>query len=264
MERIVRIYTLSDPRDNQIRYVGKTVKKLKDRFMDHLSESERGIKTYKCNWVRKLLKEDVIPEINLLDEVIEEDWVFWETYWISQMKEWGFRLTNQTNGGEGTHGYKLSKEQRKKMSVHRKGKSIPWLNNGKPRTEEHIKNLSESCKGRISEKKGKTYEELYGKEKADTLKKKLTDTHTGVFSGSSHPRFNKHHTQETKDKLSLRFSIPVVQLDLEDNYINEYPSIKIAGETVGIKSGICLCCKGKQRQAGGFKWKYKKDFDNEN
>ena len=69
------IYTLIDPRDNQVRYVGKT------------------------NNIKRLIRNDYKPIIEILDEVDEAEWEFWEKYWICQFKAWGFDLVNATDGG---------------------------------------------------------------------------------------------------------------------------------------------------------------------
>ena len=37
--------------------------------------------------------------INNLWNHFENNWQFWETYWIAQFKNWGFNLTNLTSGG---------------------------------------------------------------------------------------------------------------------------------------------------------------------
>lgn len=53
-------------------------------------------------------------------------------------------------------------------------------------------------------------------------------------------------------------SKPVIQYDLQGNYINEYPSIREAQRQTGI-TAIDKVCKGVQNrtQAGGYKWRYK-------
>jgi hypothetical protein len=55
----------------------------------------------------------------------------------------------------------------------------------------------------------------------------------------------------------------VVKLDLEGNYINEYPSITKAAESLdGNKiNGIYLTCIGKRNKAGKFKWMFKEDYE---
>lgn len=45
--------------------------------------------------------------------------------------------------------------------------------------------IGKSCKGKVSRKKGKTYEELYGKENAVLLKEKLSISHIGTTPSNS-------------------------------------------------------------------------------
>ena len=47
--------------------------------------------------------------------------------------------------------------------------------------------------------KGKTYEELYGKEKAEELKKRLSIKAKKQQTGSKNSFYGKHHSQETKE-----------------------------------------------------------------
>lgn len=51
----------------------------------------------------------------------------------------------------------------------------------------------------------------------------------------------------------------VIQLDLNDNVLNEFESIKQAGQETGVfATSISACCNGKRKSAGGFKWRRKK------
>ena len=54
---------------------------------------------------------------------------------------------------------------------------------------------------------------------------------------------------------------PVLQYDLEGNFIKEWISAKEASQQLNIKnSDISSCCKnGRNRTAGGFIWKFKSD-----
>lgn len=94
---MIKIYTLKDPFTNEIRYVGKTKYSLNDRLCKHLITYERN---HRANWIRKILKQGKKPIIELVEEVDERDWKFWEKYWIEQFRQWGFNLTNATEGGE--------------------------------------------------------------------------------------------------------------------------------------------------------------------
>lgn len=53
-------------------------------------------------------------------------------------------------------------------------------------------------------------------------------------------------------------AIPVIQYDLQDNYIQEFVSSAEAQRKTKIgRNHICECCKGKRKTAGGYVWRYK-------
>lgn len=50
----------------------------------------------------------------------------------------------------------------------------------------------------------------------------------------------------------------VLQLDLQGNFLAEYPSQSEAERKLGIRcTAICACCKGKQKTAGSYIFRYK-------
>jgi hypothetical protein len=50
----------------------------------------------------------------------------------------------------------------------------------------------------------------------------------------------------------------IIQCDLKGNFIKEYESQNQASRETNISQGdISLCCRGKQKSAGGFTWKLK-------
>lgn len=89
------IYTLSDPRTGEVRYVGKT-RDAKARIRNHLNKREHN---HKGNWIESLRKLNLEPEVILIDEVPTGEWSFWEQHWIQVFLGWGFNLTNMTSGG---------------------------------------------------------------------------------------------------------------------------------------------------------------------
>lgn len=115
-------------------------------------------------------------------------------------------LRNRTDGGEGSSGTKRSKKYRKKISDSLKG-NIPW-NKGK-----------KGCQK--STKKGKTWEEIYGKKDAKKIKKKASKSHKGktlskkqkikisnslkgrVFSEKSKIKMRKPKSKKHKQKLRI-------------------------------------------------------------
>jgi hypothetical protein len=109
------------------------------------------------------------------DNISEEDALACEVTAIATFRSAGIKLCNLTNGGDGTSGWHHTKEAIKNLSIIRIGKS-PW-NKGLKYcySMEWRKNHSNSLKGKIS------------------------------------PFKNKHHTEESKSKISKsKLGIPCV------------------------------------------------------
>lgn len=71
-------------------------------------------------------------------------------------------------------------------------------------------------------------------------------------------KYNKNYGTAIQRRAE-KLSIPVLQLDINTGrVISEYPSAREAERQLNISQGsISKCCNGKQKTAGGFKWKYK-------
>ena len=143
------IYSLSSTRNpNNIRYVGKSKQQLNRRLNQHLSAARRAKKSnykynYNYNWINKELDEGyeiLIEELDSLEFGEYDDWKWFEQFWICQMKVWGFRLTNLTDGGDGNQNQHFSKE-----SLERKASKL----RGRPRDEITKQKISESHKGKV-------------------------------------------------------------------------------------------------------------------
>jgi len=150
---------------------------------------------------------------------------------------------------------------------------------------------------------------------SEESKKKMSESRIGLFAGENHPMYGKHHTEESKKKISegsrevwadtdfqLKMSELRKQLWENENYrqkqievrtgkhaseetrkkqsdamkgennpnakqVNQYSldgkfikiwdTIQLAGETLGISSStISRCCRTGRGTAGGFKWRY--------
>jgi group I intron endonuclease len=126
MRKSVFIYTLSDPDTGLVKYVGKT-KYIDKRLHQHIRDCKKS-KNHKNYWIQSLLKENLLPNFDLIDEVNEDEWQYWESFWISQLKSWGFKLTNSTDGGEGNNNQFFSEETRKKLSEKFSGDGNPFFN----------------------------------------------------------------------------------------------------------------------------------------
>ncbi len=118
------IYTLSDPLTKRVRYIGKT-NNIKRRLSSHISNCSLATETKKNNWIISLLREGLIPTIEIIDELPENEINYYEIFYISLFKTWGFDLLNGTLGGDGFDwtGRKhniLSNEKNRMNSPHRK------------------------------------------------------------------------------------------------------------------------------------------------
>lgn len=93
------IYALVDPRDNAIRYVGKTVD-IKNRLAQHMSDGS-GSKE-KREWVESLRSISLFPEVRILAVVNSDNCFTEEKSWIKKMIDDGCDLVNGNMGRGGT------------------------------------------------------------------------------------------------------------------------------------------------------------------
>ncbi len=107
------IYGLFDPRNDELRYIGKT-NNVKNRHKKHLSDKELN---YRTSWIKSLKILNILPSVDVLDEVPDSEWQFWEQWYIAYFRGIGCRLTNMTVGGDnGREGMKVSEETKQKIS----------------------------------------------------------------------------------------------------------------------------------------------------
>ena len=211
------IYCLVDPISNLIRYVGKS-DDTSIRLKEHIRKSKDS-KTHKNNWIQSLLKKGLRPEILILDTVDVCEWEYWEKYWIDQIKNWGFNLTNIAEGGRGGNlgdivnkkisdsklGFKHSNETKNKIREFRTGSN---------HTEKTIKLFKETRNGKNNP--------MYGKKRPESSKKYKE----------------------------------IIQLSLNGDEIKIWDGITIASKELKInRSSITDVCYGRHKSAGGYKWK---------
>lgn len=98
MNSSIYIYCLIDPITYQIRYIGKT-NDTKKRLKRHINESKSNTTSHKKAWINSLLKMNKLPILEIIETLDYDtiDGLFWEHFWISQMRTWGFDLTNTMN-----------------------------------------------------------------------------------------------------------------------------------------------------------------------
>jgi hypothetical protein len=161
----IYIYTLEHPLTNEIRYIGIS-KNPKKRLWQHLYHKNLKTNNRKNNWIKFLLKNNLIPKLNILDtiEVKKYKDAFWlERYWIEQFKIWEFNLVNGTNGGEGTWGTKMSKKHKEAIIKANKERKV---------SDSSKKKMSQSRKELI-QLNGKTGNQIINDDIALIIVKKL-------------------------------------------------------------------------------------------
>ena len=201
------IYGLFDPRkvesEDDCRYVGQSTHTAHDRLNGHRSEARGRSTRYVCNWFRKVMREGFDPIIIVFQtmDVIDDDRTGLsqaERRWIAHGRAEGWRLTNDTDGGEGTSGWHPSLEQRAKISA---------IMKGVPKSPEHRAKISAFMKTQplnpglvkaTEERRGKPLPEATRKKQSESMKtserakkhwesmkgRTLSDSHRSAISTS--------------------------------------------------------------------------------
>ncbi len=178
MERIVFIYGLRDPRDDVIKYVGKT-NDLRKRLNYHLKGAGRH-QTPKNNWLLKLKSLGLKPEMMVLEEVPENKWEDAERSWIEFFRCKSDQLKNICDGGKGRNG-PLSEEAKRRLSMAGKGRKL---------SRAAIAKISERVRGRklTEETKEKIRQRAIGRKHTDAAKLKMSLAHRGKKKSAEHRR----------------------------------------------------------------------------
>lgn len=145
------IYGLIDPRTNQIRYIGQSVRP-KERLTNHCNEKAH---CHRAHWIQSLARDGLKPILLILDTVEPgADWRCVERDWIAYGRTQGWPLTNNTDGGDGVRG--LPPETRERMRQNWLGRKhkpdslvkIGQASRGRHHTEAHKQKLRERFRDR--------------------------------------------------------------------------------------------------------------------
>ena len=83
------IYGLLDPREKELRYVGKTHKRRELRLAEHISAAENGEAAPVYSWIRSLLEVELEPVIFILARIPgTSDWRSAERREITRWRNW--------------------------------------------------------------------------------------------------------------------------------------------------------------------------------
>lgn len=219
-------------------YVGYA-KNLKKRYNDHKNYLIRGNhpNQHLQNAYNKYGKGSFLFSVIAYCDSIKS------AYSIEEYIIRGFDLVdigfNMQYGGETSE---PSDEVKKKLSI---------INTGKFHTPEARKKMSESRRGKTSWKKGMTYEEIYGIDKAIKLKNDLSNK----FLGSGNHFYGRSHSEDTIEKLRASKVDKMVKcefIDIEGNRYYPEAFTRFCKEN-GLDIGaMCRVRKGKQSNHKGW------------
>jgi len=232
----IYIYSLTDPISNDIKYIGKS-NNPKVRYYNHLYDAKRDIKTKKTNWIRKLIKSNEKPILDIIEVCNSDNWEEREIYWIDKIKP----KCNQRKGGGGTP--KNNSEYIKKISnsvlqYDIDGnfiKEYKSLNEASRESGIPTPNISKNCNGILK--------------------------HAGFYIWKFRDKNPKKINLDKPKSLRIKNRI-VLQYDIDGNLIMEYESIRQSSEKSGIKrTSISNCCfknnNNNNYTSSGYIWRFK-------
>lgn len=248
----MKIYILKDPITKEIRYLGITKNPLNVRLNGHIHDCKHKKPTHKINWIKSLLKLELRPIIELLEEVDDVIAFDMEIYWIYQLKSWGFNLTNSTNGG--------------KTPITKCGENNPNYGN------KYNSNLN-TVKGKILQLnfKGKVIKEYICAQQTE-----LDGFHPAAVGAcvrhkrTQYKGFQFIYKKEYDPIKNYKFtptqtqSRSVEQLDkITKQFIAEFSSASEATFYISGKrcDNVGRVCRGERKSYKGFIWRYKIDID---
>lgn len=181
-----------DSRTGDVRYVGKTVQSLERRLTQHCDRESR---THKGNWVASVLAGGGQVEIRLLEVVPSwRNWEEAEARWIRHYRDAGVKLTNATDGGDGSHN--LAQDVRDRIANTLRGrKASPELRaklqeiaRNSPLRLERVEKMRAANLGRSRgpEFKEKLRQINLGKTLSEETKKRLSASHMGKKLSKEH------------------------------------------------------------------------------
>ena len=232
METKYYLYIKTSP--SGLKYLGKTTK---DPF-NYLGSGKiwkRHIK--KHNLTTDNIKTEIVFETTDVEKLIKKGIELSILYDVVKSKEWA---NLREESGDGGNTSKFIDFTNPIFHNSNRSKHLnDWLNNV---SDEEIKKILRERIAKVDFKKraDKAKENTDWDSWRESIKNRKTD----------YSFLNKLHEQSKK---------PIYQLNLDDEIIKEFNSAVDAADGLNINvGGIRHCLKGRNKTAGGYKWKYRK------
>jgi hypothetical protein len=261
------IYSLIDPRDNNIKYIGQTKFSLNKRYLEHLRNS-KYYPTKKHNvycWINELKNNNLLPIIKKIETVNTELLNEREKYWVAYYNK---QLKNMTKGGDG-----ISYIEKRSFS------------------KEHRKNIGDSCRGNKHYNYGKPANNIKSICNFDKTTGKLLNTYNSIKDAANDTKISysaiglclsaqrnssgeyiwlykdEYYNNQSilKEKIIKCInnpsnkikSIGINQINIKTNKIvNTYTSIRQAARSINTSDTAIryVCNKSKTHIYKNFKW----------
>lgn len=220
------VYVITDPRDSQPFYVGKGCG---NRYMNHEQAVRRDSFDSHLphhDRIREILATGLLPKYSIpFAQLTEHDALLREQILIEyhgRVNNGTGILLNQSVGG------KNSGVTTKAVSQYDlDGNFIAHFESAKEAGELTTANqsyITQCCKGR----------------------RKSSGGYLWTYKGDNPPKYTK------------QYFTPVLQFDLNQALVAEFPSLTHAQNATGVElHNISECCRGRSKTAGGFIWRYK-------
>lgn len=258
------VYSLIDPRNLRVRYVGMS-KNPRKRLLMHVRPSNvhKEIHTgnkHKGSWIKQLLDAGMQP-IQVITEACETlaDVIAAEKFWIKLFSSLECPLVNKTTGGEGVPGYVPTEATKNKISENtRAAMRCPIIRekiresakgrfggmNGKTQSPEARLKMSIAKKGKIPAiaKTGHT----------EACKKRMSEIAKKSFANGRTTRAGIGHSDKTKQTLREAHGVR-----LQDQFGNQYLSINEAHQKTKIaRKTIRRMLDGTLGEKKGYRFTY--------
>ena len=193
-----------------------------------------------ANAILKYRWENVAHEIlfeGLTKGAAEQKEIELISIYKSNHREYGYNIESGGHSGE------MAEETKRKLSE---------LFKGKPKTEEHKKNLSKAMKGvghPISEEaRRKLSATKKGRIVTEASRKKISESRKGKYGGANNPSARR-----------------IVQYTKNGDFVKVWDYATQASNALGLHLGNMIqCCRGNLKSCGGFVWRYYEETGGDN
>jgi group I intron endonuclease len=228
--------------NNDKMYIGKTMKKFNQRFLQHLKMSKKDNNSCFHKAINKYGIDGFVIECLQVSDNLAN---LWERHLISRWKTRAPYGYNLTGGGEGVLGFKHSDATKKYLSEIKKG-HIPW-NIGIPRTKETKDKISKANKGNESWCKGKKLGPH-----SEAFKQLISTKLKGRISWTAGNNLSEEHRKKITEGL-LKIRNRVYKITTPDGNIITVDNLKLFSRLNNLDSGsMCRVANGIYKHHKGY------------